>query len=100
MVPAMLPLILAFFSTFYAVTNPATTATRVLSLIPLFTPLVMLTRVNVLMPPLWEVWLSILLLALAIGLVFWLCSKVFRFALLMHGKRPSLIEIVRMMRAA
>ena len=100
MFPAMLPLILAFFSTFYAVTNPATTATRVLSLIPLFTPLVMLTRVNVLMPPLWEVWLSILLLALAIGLVFWLCSKVFRFALLMHGKRPSLVEIVRMMRAA
>lgn len=100
MFPAMLPLILAFFSTFYAVTNPATSATRVLSLIPFFTPLVMLTRVNVLMPPLWEVWLSILLLVLAIALVFWICSKIFRFALLMHGKRPSVVEIVKMMRAA
>ncbi|MFZ0430230.1 MAG: ABC transporter permease [Acidobacteriota bacterium] len=100
MFPAMFPLILAFFATFYAVPNPATTATRVLSLIPLFTPLVMLARVNVLMPPLWEVWLSILLLILAIALAFWLCSKVFRFALLMHGKRPTLVEIVRMIRAA
>ena len=100
MFPAMLPLILAFFGTFYAVTNPATTATRVLSLIPFFTPLVMLTRVNVMMPPLWEVWLSILLLIVAIVIAFWLCSKVFRFALLMHGKRPTLVEVVRMMRAA
>jgi len=100
MFPAMFPLIMALFATFYAVPNPSANATMVLSLIPLFSPLVMLARINVLMPPWWEIWLSILLLVAASLCAFWLCGKIFRFALLMHGKRPSLIEIVRMMRAA
>ena len=58
MIAAMLPLIVALVSTFYAIFNPSTVATRVLSLLPPFTPLVMLARVNVLRPPLWEVWLG------------------------------------------
>lgn len=98
MFPAMFPFILALFMTFYAVPNPSTLATRILSLIPLFTPLVMLARVNVLMPPLWEVWLGILLLLVGVLISAWLSSKVFRFALLMQGKRPSLVEIIRMIR--
>ncbi|MFQ5741607.1 MAG: ABC transporter permease [Acidobacteriota bacterium] len=100
MLPAMFPFIIAFMATFYAVPNPNTLVTRVLSLIPLFTPLVMLARVNVLMPPLWEVWLGILLLALGALAAAWMAAKIFRFALLMHGKRPSLPEIVRMIRAS
>ncbi len=98
--PAMLPMIVALMATFYVVPNPSTTVTRVLSLIPLFTPLVMLARVNVLMPPLWEVWLGIFLL-LAFGLLMaWVAAKVFRFALLLTGKRPSIPEIVKLIRAS
>ncbi len=100
MLPAMLPMIVAIFATFYAVPNPSSPVTRVLSLIPFFTPLVMLARVNVLMPALWEVWLGIGLLALTATGAAWLSAKIFRFSLLMHGKRPSLPEIVRMMRAS
>lgn len=100
MFPAMFPFILAFFATFYAVPNPSTTLTRVLSLLPPFTPLVMLARVNVLMPPLWEVWLSIGLLIVAVVCSFWLAGKIFRFALLMYGKRPTIPEIVKMLRAS
>ncbi len=100
MFPAMLPIIIAFMATFYAVPNPASVGTRVLSLIPFFTPLVMLARVNVLMPPLWEVWLSIVLLLLCAVLVAWVAAKIFRFTLLMYGKRPSIPEIARMVRSS
>jgi ABC-2 type transport system permease protein len=96
---AMLPLIVAFLSTFYVLTNPSTVATRVLSLLPPFTPLVMLARVNVLPPPLWEVWLGIVLLVLGIVVAGWLAAKILRYALLMHGKRPTMPELLSVMRA-
>ena len=62
-------------------------------------PLVMMARVNVLMPPVWEVWLSILLLVAAIVLVAWTAAKIFRYALLMTGKRPTLPELMAVVRA-
>ena len=99
MFPAMFPFILAFFATFYAVPNPSGTITRVLSLLPPFTPMVMLARVNILMPPLWEVWLGILLLTLGVFAAAWLAGKIFRFALLMHGKRPTIPEIIKLIRS-
>ncbi len=97
---AMLPLIVALFATFYVLANPSTLATRVLSLLPPFTPLVMLARINVLPPPLWEVWLGIMLLVLGILVTGWLSAKIFRYALLMHGKRPTLPELLGVMRAS
>lgn len=100
MFPAMLPLILAFFGVFFVIPNPASLVTRVLSLIPVFTPLVMLARISVLTPPFWEILLGILLLALAVVGAFWLCAKIFRFALLIHGKRVTVPEIVRLLRSA
>jgi ABC-2 type transport system permease protein len=99
MFAAILPLIVALFATFYVIFNPSTLVTRVLSLLPPFTPLVMLARVNVLTPPLWEVWLGIGLLALGIFVAGWLSAKIFRYALLMHGKRPTLPDLLSVMRA-
>ena len=100
MFAAVLPMIVALMSTFYVIFNPSTVATRVLSLLPPFTPLVMLARVNVLRPPLWEVWLGIALLVLGIVVASWLSAKIFRYALLMHGKRPTLPELLSVMRAS
>jgi ABC-2 type transport system permease protein len=81
------------------ISNPGTTATRLLSLVPLFTPLVMMARVNVLMPPLWEVWLGIALLAATTIAASWLAAKIFDYALLMTGKRPTLPELLQVIRA-
>jgi ABC-2 type transport system permease protein len=96
---SMLPLMVSLVSTFYVMFNPSTSVARVLSLIPPFTPLVMLARVNVLRPPLWEVWLGIVLLVLGIVMVGWLAARIFRYVLLMHGKRPTLPELLNVMRA-
>ncbi len=96
--PAILPFILAFLATFYAVMNPSSAATRAMSLFPPFTPLVMLARINVLQPPLWEILLSILLLVLTICLAVWVTARVFSFALLMYGKRMNFPEIIKMIK--
>ena len=100
MFAAVLPMVVALMSSFYVIANPGTVATRVLSLLPPFTPLVMLARVNVLTPPLWEIWLGIALLVLGIVASGWLAAKIFRYALLMHGKRPTLPELMSVIRAS
>ena len=100
MFAAVMPMVIALMSTFYVIANPGTVATRVLSLLPPLTPLVMLARVNVLPPPAWEVWLGIVLLGLAIVVTGWLAAKTFRYALLLHGKRPTLPELLSVIRAS
>jgi ABC-2 type transport system permease protein len=99
MMAAVLPMVVALMAAVGVISNPATTTTRVLSLIPFFTPLVMTARVNVLMPPLWEVWLGIALLLGASIVAAWAAAKIFRYALLMTGKRPTLPELIRVIRA-
>ena len=98
-VPAMLPMILGFFFTFYAVSNAGSTITRIVSLTPPFTPMAMLARINVLTPSGWEIWLSILMLAGATTVMIWLAARIFRFGLLIQGKRPSLAELSRLLMA-
>jgi ABC-2 type transport system permease protein len=99
MLAAILPMVAALMVAVSVLSNPATTLTRVLSLFPLFTPLVMLARVNILMPPLWEVWLGIALLIAASAASGWVAAKIFRYALLMTGKRPTLPELIRVVKA-
>jgi hypothetical protein len=41
-----------------------------------------------------------LFLVLAIALAVWVSAKVFRFTLLMSGKRPSIRTMARLFRAA
>jgi ABC-2 type transport system permease protein len=79
--------------------NPDSTTSVILSLIPFFTPILMFARVNISAPPLWQVWGSIGLLLLTIALFMWLSAKIYRVGMLMHGKRPTLPEIVRWLKA-
>ena len=80
--------------------DPDSLLSTILSLIPPFTPLVMMLRIAVKMPPLWEVALGY---ALSIGFavfMVWLCARVYRIGILMYGKRPTIQEIWKWMRYA
>ncbi len=75
--------------------NPNTPVVFVLSLIPLFTPLLMFMRISIAVPPFAQIALSI---ALSIACTFffaWLGAKIFRVGILMYGKKPSVNEIIR-----
>ena len=76
-------------------TNPDSTLSIVLSLIPFFSPILMFMRITVQQPPMWQIALSIvLLLGTIIGEV-WLAAKIYRVGVLMYGKRPSLPELIK-----
>ena len=68
----------------------------VMSLIPPFTPVLMLLRQA--MPdgvPVWQPWVGLAgAVVFAVGTV-WAASRIFRVAILMQGKPPRLAEMVR-----
>ena len=60
----------------------------------------MFLRIVVLTPPLWQIGLSIGLLALGIVGVVWIAARVYRVGILMYGKRPTFPELVKWVRHA
>ena len=97
--PVTWTLMLPMMATFFFVGNPDSTVSVVLSLIPIFTPMVMFMRICVQMPPMWQILLSIALTTGATWLLFRAAAKIFRIGILMYGKRPTVPEILRWARS-
>lgn len=83
----------------YVIANPHSVTTVVLSFIPIMTPFFMILRVGVLVPPLWEIVTSLVLLIISVWLTMLAAGKIFRVAILIYGKRPTLPEIWQWVRA-
>ena len=96
--PVIMFIIMAFILAFYIIKNPTADLSKIISLIPLFSPITMFTRIAVQMPPFSEILLSIAILILTIIFLIWLAGKIFRVGILMYGKRPTLSELVNWIR--
>jgi ABC-2 type transport system permease protein len=98
--PVMMPILIGMVSFPAAIEAPDGPLSVAMSMIPGISPLIMFLRIVVLTPPLWQVALSIALLALGIVGVLWLAARVYRVGILMYGKRPTFPEIVKWVRHA
>jgi len=58
----------------------------------------MYMRICAQMPPLWQVALSIGLLAASVWSMVWLAARIYRVGVLMYGKRATLPEMLRWLR--
>jgi ABC-2 type transport system permease protein len=95
---AMGPLVFCMCVYWLVMTNPGSTPSLLLSEIPFFAPVLMPLRVSLMMPPVWQMALSLGLLFLTILAVLWGSAKVYRVGVLMYGKRPTVPEMFRWMR--
>ncbi len=80
--------------------DPNGVLARVMSYFPLTAPVTMMLRISAAKVAAWDVALSMLIMASSLFLFLRLGGKMFRVGILMYGKRPSLVEIVRWVRAA
>ncbi len=92
----LMPIMLAFV----AIQNPEAVWIKVLSFFPLFTPTLMVLRIPISMPPLWEIIGTITLLLASSIFMMWAAGKIFRLGILITGKRPTIGEIIRWLRRA
>ncbi len=96
--PLTMMLVIPILLMMFVMRSPDSTLSIVLSLIPFFSPILMLLRICVLLPPFIEILGSIVLLVLTTVGLIWFAGKIYRVGLLMYGKRPSLPEIIKWVR--
>lgn len=92
--PVMMILIIPILTMMPVAKDPNGTLAKVLSFIPTFTPFVMMNRAAA--PPTFlEYILTTIIMILAIGAAFWGAAKIFRIGILMTGKPPKPLEMLR-----
>jgi|ERR1041384_1967561 ABC-2 type transport system permease protein len=78
--------------------NPNSTSSIVLSMVPFFAPTLMMLRIAVINPPVWQVILSMLIMVATILASVWVAARIYRVGILMYGKRPSIAELGKWLR--
>ena len=92
--PVTVPLLVAFLSTFYIPNNPDSSLSVWLSMIPFTSPLSMMVRIPFGVP-IWQIVVSVILLAGTFVLMTWIAAKIYRTGILMYGKKLSYKEIFK-----
>jgi ABC-2 type transport system permease protein len=95
---AMAPLVFCMIIYGVVLNEPASRTAVILSEIPFFAPVLMSLRISLQTPPAWQIALSLTLLILTTIAVMYASAKIYRIGVLMYGKRPSLVELVRWLR--
>jgi ABC-2 type transport system permease protein len=84
---------------FWKVLNdPDGTISVVTSMIPLFTPLLMMLRIVIKTPPAWQIAVAYTLTAAFTWGMVWTGSRIYRVGILMYGKKPTFRELWRWVR--
>ncbi|MDQ3655728.1 MAG: ABC transporter permease [Chloroflexota bacterium] len=88
--PMMTVMFVGYFAAFFTMYAPESMLSRVLSIFPLTSPFVMISRVIVGDPPAWEMVLSVGLLAVTLVAAVLVAARMYRIGVLLYGQKPSL----------
>ena len=92
--PITVPLMIAFFSAFYIVNNPDSSLSVWFSMIPFTSPISMMDRIPFGVP-IWQIVVSVVILAGTFVAMTWFAAKIYRTGILMYGKKLSYKEIFK-----
>jgi ABC-2 type transport system permease protein len=103
---ALMPPVIILLVGSYSLTGvigqaPNSTFSVAMSFIPPVNTFAMIARIaSSSPPPAWEVWTTLLISLVTAMLVVWFAAKVFKVALLMHGRPPSFGTLIKWARMA
>lgn len=97
MLPVTIPLILAIVMSQVVLNNPEGNLAFWFSVFPLTSPVVMMVRIPFGVP-VWEMVLSMVLLAGGFVFMVWLAAKIYRTGIMMYGKKASYAELWKWLR--
>lgn len=96
--PITMPIIISIVIMMNAITNPSGSLATWASLIPFFSPVVMMARIPFGVPgtvPYWQLLLSMLFLIAGFLITAWISGKIYRTGILMYGKKSSWKEMLK-----
>lgn len=94
-IPIMIPIIIPILFISNVMANPNGTLSTILSLIPFFTPILMIARIAAGQVPFWQIALSIVLTIGTFLGALWVAAKIYRVGILMYGKKPTFKDIIK-----
>lgn len=97
--PVMMVGFVSFYLPLFSISNPDTLLVKVASFVPFTSPLSLLLRIGVGHVAFWEILVSLAILLVTTFIFGWLAAKIYRTGVLMYGKRPSIKEIRKAMKA-
>jgi len=97
--PVTYLLMISYFSIIGLTNDPASTFARTLSLVPFTSPIATPVRWTAGSMGMAELGLSLAMLVIGIVAITWVASRIYRVGILMTGKRPTMKELARWVRA-
>ncbi|GAK40372.1 ABC transporter permease protein [Paenibacillus sp. TCA20] len=91
--------LVAFYIGIFSLSTPNSLLVQISSFVPFTSPTVMILRIGMGEIAVWEIWVSLILLVASILVFGWLSAKIYRTGVLMYGKRPSIKELRKAMKA-
>jgi ABC-2 type transport system permease protein len=98
MFPVTILIIIPMLFISVIVESPNSTLAIALSMIPFFSPVLMVLRIAVTEVPFWQALLAFLLLCATFVGAIWICGRIYRVGILMYGKKPTLRDLARWLR--
>jgi ABC-2 type transport system permease protein len=95
MMPVTIPIMIAYFIMFHTWRSPDSMLSVVSSIIPFFSPILMVTRIAITDVPFWQIGASILLMVLTFAGTMWLSSKIYKVGILSYGSTASFKDIMK-----
>ena len=90
-----LVLVIPFFFLTTFINNPNSNLALALSFIPFTSPITILLRMGFGSVPFWQIAVSLLILLVTTLFVIWASARVFRWGLLLYGKRIGIRQLIR-----
>lgn len=97
--PVMMLGFVSFYVPLFSISNADTMLVKVASYVPFTSSLSLLLRIGLGEVATWEIIVSLLILLVTTFIFGWLAAKIYRTGVLMYGKRPSIKEIRKAMKA-
>ena len=91
--PITVPIILALILAMSVFNDPDSSLAFWGSIVPFTSPVVMMARIPFGIPT-WEIILSLVLLYTSVAAMAWVAGKIYRVGVFMHGKKPTLKELL------
>lgn len=93
--PITLTIVFSFLFMFFVINNPNSSLSIILSILPLTAPILMMVRLSIQFPPLWQIALSVSAQIIGFLAIIWIAAKIYRIGILMYGKPPTFKELFR-----
>jgi ABC-2 type transport system permease protein len=95
MLPVFIPVIISIILLGQVAQQPNSSLAVISSLIPFFSPVLMVGRIPITTVPVWQIGLSILLLLISVAICLYLGAKIYRVGILSYGKSANFKELLK-----